>query len=198
MIPKGADFYHGDDTVDFQALLHQGIIGVFHKASEGLAERDPAYAHRHSLCPPSMLWGAYHFMRPGDVAKQVQHFLDCAGPNVRYALDWEDQHVAQWSARRFMELGQMHTGQTPWLYAGGLLRGRSVAPAFAQFPLWLAEYSSKAVVPLPWKRYVLWQYTEKGKIAPDLSCIDVTDDEFRAAWNLTVSQPQQPTPQESV
>jgi len=90
-----------------------------------------------------------------------------------------------WAALNFLDIVKRTTNQVPWLYAGELLRGRSIPPSFAQFPLWLSEYSATALVPTPWKRYTLWQYTAKGDIASDLSTYDISDDEFRKVWMLS-------------
>jgi lysozyme len=191
IIPKVADFYHGDEDPDFQALKADGMVAIFLKASQGADFKDPTYARRRYLATEAgLLVGAYHFLTVGDVAAQVEWFLKCAGTGVRYALDWEKTeggHFAgMWGALRFLDLVEQITGQTPWLYAGELLRGRTIPPSFAHFPLWLSEYGPIARVPLPWQRYTLWQYTEKGEVASDLSTFDGTDDQLRAAWLDTV------------
>lgn len=183
IVPKVADFYHEDREPDFHHLRSLGIIGVIHKATEGRTEVDPAYDRRIGPAEHAgMLWGSYHFIRPGDVARQVYHFLEHADHEGLLVLDWEDPLVGMWSALRFLELIRLRLNVTPWLYAGGLLRGRTVSPVFSEFPLWLSEYSERAIVPLPWKRYTLWQYTEHGHEADDLSHFDGTDAELRALW----------------
>lgn len=190
-----ADFYHKDADPDWIGLKKQGVVAVFLKASQGTDFPDPTYLRRHKASEDAgLLTGAYHFLTPGDVTRQVEFFLHCvsAQPNgIRYALDWEKDeggHFAgMWAALKFLEAIKRTTGQTMWLYGGELLRGRTVPPAFGEFPLWLSEYGPIAKVPLPWKRYTLWQYTERGEIASDLSTYEVTDDEFRKMWMDTVT-----------
>src|SRR5258708_26073392 len=114
MIPKVADFYHGDKDADFQAVKADGMVAIFLKASEGGMMQDPAYVHRREAASEAgLLVGAYHFLTVGDVAAQVEWFLKCAGTGVRYALDWErteSGHFAgMWGALRFLELVEQIT-----------------------------------------------------------------------------------------
>lgn len=188
IVPKVADFYHDDPTPDWKALADAGIIGIIHKCTQGTDFKDPTYASRREAAElRGFKWAAYHFLTLGDPIVQMDFFLKEAGAHVRYVLDWEPDprgNVPSLAhALHFLQSVRQRTGQTPWLYAGGLLRGRSLPPAFGEFPLWLAEYASRAVVPLPWKQYLLWQYTETGKLTGDCSTCEVTDAELIAAWD---------------
>lgn len=210
--PKVVDLYHGDDLVytdaehDFAAAFGAGIRGIIHKATEGLTDVDARYHAREAAAREAgMLWGAYHFMRPGDPVQQAQHFLSTALPdivnrhpcNIRLVLDHEDPKVPLWAAQRWLEVVRQATGQYPWLYSGFLVKqqvdGRHM-PAFAEYPLWLAEYGPEPKVPVPWKKCVLWQFTD-GNVGPqphaiagiahkncDISSFDGTDEALRAAW----------------
>lgn len=203
--PKVVDLYHGDDLEytdtehDFAAVYEFGIRGIIHKATEGLTDVDARYhARRIDANTAGLLWGAYHFMRPGDPVAQAQHFLATVGPGVKLlVLDHEDPKVPLWAALRWLQTVRQITGQTPWLYSGFLIRQQEDnrhTPAFAEFPLWLAEYGPIPKVPLPWQKCVLWQFTGDG-VGPephtvpgiahktcDISSFDGTDDELRAAW----------------
>jgi hypothetical protein len=62
MQPLVIDIYHGDAVQDFARVKAAGIIGVIHKASQGGAVVDRAYASRRKLALAAGLkWGAYHF-----------------------------------------------------------------------------------------------------------------------------------------
>jgi lysozyme len=193
----GETGYH--DKIDFDVVFKSGIRGIIHKATEGENFVDPLYKSRKIKALASgLLFGAYHFMRPGDVGNQVSHFLGVAAANdgTRYVLDYEDDKLGLWQAERWLELVHTVTGQRPWLYGGGVLKeqlARRHTPSLAQYPLWLAEYGPVAKVPEPWKNYVLWQRSGDG-IGPgihdipgigrkqDIDYFDGTDDELKAAW----------------
>jgi lysozyme len=189
----------GKDLVDFEAVYSAGFRGVLHKATEGESFIDPLYKTRKpKALAAGLLWGAYHFCRPGDVGNQVSHFLSVATANdgTRYVLDYEDDKLGLWQAERWLELVHTVTGQRPWLYGGGVLKeqlARRHTLSLAQYPLWLAEYGPVAKVPEPWKNYVLWQRSGDG-IGPgihdipgigrkqDIDYFDGTDEELKAAW----------------
>lgn len=186
-----ADFYHGDSTPNFKKLRQQGIVGVLHKASDGKSFADSKYSERRKLAEADgMLWGAYHFLENNNIEEQVDFFIKCAGSDVRLALDWEEppnnEPATVEMALEFLQSIQNKTGQTPWLYGGELLKDQTIPDEFAQFPLWLSEYSSVVRIPKPWKDYTLWQYTENGKIANDLSTFRGTEAELKSAWYATV------------
>src|SRR5713226_1518850 len=158
----------GRDSIDFKTAYKSGIRGIIHKATEGEHFVDPLYKERKvKALAAGLLWGAYHFCRPGDIGNQVSHFLNTATANdgTRYVLDYEDDKNALWQADRWLELIHITTGQRPWLYGGGVLKeqlARSHTPSLAQYPLWLAEYGPVAKIPAPWEKYVLWQRSGDG------------------------------------
>jgi lysozyme len=209
--PCVIDLYHGDPDPDFQKAYDAGIRAVIHKASEG-TEPDPKYLERYQEARkvPGLLWGAYHFARPGNPVNQVETFLDAVSnakkctssipgnysKDIVYVLDHEDPRVGMWFAGRFLELVKQATGKTPWIYSGFLIREQMEnrhAPAFAQYPLWLAEYGPVAKVPQPWTTCILHQYTD-GHDGPephridgmpgglDISSFAGSDEQLKNAW----------------
>jgi lysozyme len=206
--PKVVDLYHGDDLVytdedhDFQAVFNSGIRGIIHKATEGPSMVDAKFRQREIAARSTeLLWGWYHFMRPGDPAKQAEHFFTTIGGHTRgpgvLVLDHEDPSVGVGAALRWMEVIRLISGQTPWIYSGFLIRQQMDnrhKPEWAEFPLWLPEYGPVAKVPLPWQKYTLWQFTGDGEgplphsvpgiahAVCDISSFDGTDEELRTVW----------------
>ncbi len=191
------------DTADFEAAYKWGIRGVLHKATEGEHFRDPLYTERRAKAlAAGMLWGAYHFARPGDMGNQASTFLSAAGAGqgtgyTRYALDYEDPKLALWQAEAFLGIIHTATGQRPWLYSGFLVREQTdrsdPGRVLSQYPLWLAEYSAAAKVPRPWQNWTLWQRSGDGEgpgphdvpgigMRQDVNYFDGSDDELRTAW----------------
>src|SRR6202011_1161753 len=57
------DLSHHNGDVDLQqAATGGGILGVIHKATQGLTYTDPLYEeNRDKASAAKLLWGAYHF-----------------------------------------------------------------------------------------------------------------------------------------
>jgi lysozyme len=78
---------------DFVKLRASGVVGVVHKASQGLGYQDPLYQeHRRQALAANFLWGAYHLGDNSDPGEQVKHFFKCAKPDpaTLLALQWAD------------------------------------------------------------------------------------------------------------
>ena len=76
------DLSHHNADPDFAAARDGGgIVGVIHKATQGLRYRDPTYADRETAAVTAgLLWGAYHFGTGSDGVQQAEHFLDVVQP----------------------------------------------------------------------------------------------------------------------
>src|SRR5215813_13723106 len=71
------DLSHWDNVTDgFAGTVRMGVLGVINKATEGLAYTDPSFGWRREPCKRAgLLYGAYHFIRPGDPNVQAGRFL---------------------------------------------------------------------------------------------------------------------------
>ena len=86
------DLSHHNRSVDFAKAKAAGILGIIHKATEGLTWSDNCFASRRKEAQSAgLLWGAYHFGTGDDVTKQANHFLQVAGtgPDTLLVLDFE-------------------------------------------------------------------------------------------------------------
>lgn len=204
IVPVVLDLYHGDDVTDYDDVKNAGILGVIHKATEGPTYKDDMYEYRrtHFAAAGIALWGAYHFMRPGDPASQAAFFVETADPDggTLLALDHEDEAVPLSSAIAFMRAVEARVGRECVLYSGSLLKEQIAKATSDQIEYlssrrgWLPEYGAKAICPqcwgpLPW----LWQYTGDGEGeqphsvsgmagAVDLNHFYGTADELAAQW----------------
>gem|GEM_PF-5139123 len=87
------DISHWNESVDFKLAKEDGILGVIHKATQGLEYVDPKYAERRKAAEEEgHLWGAYHFGVGENGKGQAEHFLETVGDNsqVLLALDIEE------------------------------------------------------------------------------------------------------------
>lgn len=87
------DLSHWNQNVNFKLAKEDGIIGVIHKATQGLKYVDPKYAERRKKAEDlGPLWGAYHFGIGKNGRDQADHFLDTVGKtkSTILALDIEE------------------------------------------------------------------------------------------------------------
>jgi lysozyme len=171
------DLSHADGHVDFVAAAADGIVGVVHKATEGVGHVDPRYTQREPLARAAgLLWGAYHFgtgRRPG--AEQADAFLATVGSaaSTLLVLDLEANpsgpSMSLEQARDFVVRVHAQTGRWPGLYAGSYLReqlGDAPETTLTSCWLWVAEYGPAPTrAPRQWASWTMWQYTD-GRDGP--------------------------------
>ncbi len=203
--PKVIDISHYDRLVGggFQDVRKAGIIGVIHKSSEGIGIVDHPYSARRPLAKEAgLLWGAYHFIRPGDMISQAEFFLIAAQPDdhTLVSLDFEVDNVSVDECKQFAEHCELRIGRKIVLYTGHTIKedlGNKIDAWWGARRLWLAQYTTKPVVQKSWKKYWLWQYTGDG-LGPtphnirgiqidgglDISHYDGTDEQLIKEWNI--------------
>jgi lysozyme len=171
--------HHNTIPKSLDAAYALGIRGVIHKATEGYRFTDKKYNARRALAKDAgMLWGAYHFFRPGNVAAQVDFFLKTAQPdeNTLLALDHEDASVNVDAVKLFLTLIKIKTNRMPVLYTGHVLReqlGGVTDQELGRYRLWHAQYGQRFTVNESWKAPWLWQFTETGKVPGIEGKVDV-------------------------
>lgn len=179
------DLYYENAIPSFEAAKAAGLVGVIHKATEGVGFADPAYRERQAIFKGlGLLRGAYHLGHGGDPIGQAHWFLDHTqpDPDCRLALDWESVGYAPpmpvSEAESFCQELFNETGRWPFLYmANDYIDGRGTS--LSNCPLWLNSHYRVLPAPLPvqWKRWTLWQYTDGvyGPLPRTLPGIGVND-----------------------
>lgn len=192
--PKVIDLYHGDTVTSFEEIHASGIRGIIHKATEGKTLSDRLYAsRREQALDAGLLWGAYHFLRPGDMRDQARRFVDTAAPTnaTLLAADHETHGVSFPDLCTFLHEVEAEAGRPPVLYSGALIKEQVGSGSFAGLAsnrLWLAQYAAEPKWPSRiWPSLFLWQYTESGSNTGisgqvDISSFDGTDEELAAQW----------------
>jgi lysozyme len=166
------DLSHYNTVTSFQQVGMAGIIGVIHKATEGMNFVDAKYdEHRAAALSAGLLWGAYHFGVRGNVPGQVDHFLNIVnpGPTDLLVLDFEpnprEGTMTLAEAEAFVTMVNQRTGRFPGLYSGqSFLKsqlGNRADTVLKNCFLWIAIYSSELPqVPPAFETFTLWQYTD--------------------------------------
>lgn len=195
------DLSHHNPSVDFEKLKAAGIVGVIHKATQGLGFVDKQYAKRRQpALDAGLLWGAYHFGVGGDGSDQADFFLDTVGtdPQTLLVLDYEPNHPGPTmtldQAREFVEHTNNVAGRFPGLYSGHLIKeqlgGAAPDPLLSKCFLWIAQYKGPQPLGIPatFKTWTFWQYSD-GTHGPKPHAIDgVTGSCDRNLFNGSVAQ----------
>lgn len=209
------DISHYQNVTDgFAGAKLMGIVGVIAKATEGATLVDPYFArHRMLAQKAGLLFGAYHFLRPGDMYTQADHFLKTVGDTrgLLLALDHEDGRVSINEAQAFMMRVKQKTGAYPVLYSGALIKtqigteGLQNEKFWKQTKLWVAQYGPTLHWPRDvWPQWWLWQYTGDGQghgphdvpgigAGIDISTFYGTPEQLRKEWaTAPQSEPSAP------
>lgn len=213
--PIAIDISHHQPDPDWPALAASGIAGVILKATEGNTYVDPTYEDRRQAARDAGLAVAsYHFMRPGSMVGQMNHYLAIAAPSYgeRVVLDHEDVDVSLADLEACVEyLAAERSDLQVAIYSGHVIKdqlGSKHSPVLAKTALWLAHYSPVPSWPTAtWPQWSLWQYTDKGSIAGIEGNVDLNrfngPDDAALAWFGPVEAPvapaqPEPAPREQI
>ena len=156
-------------------LRAANVVGIIHKASQGMSYRDPDFVVRRGDCRMEGIpFAAYHFMDDGsksNATSQADHFIDvCQGGGLRMFADYEADGLELMDLYKFMDQLEFKLGPSlrSGVYGGHLLHEQVCNVGFdstlARYPLWIAHYSNAADAPRfpkqTWPRWKLWQYSD--------------------------------------
>jgi len=125
MLNVVVDLLHHNGDVDFEAAAAAGIVGVIHKATQGLTYTDPVYVpNQKKASMAGLFWGAYHFGTGSDGVQQAEFFLQQVAPatDTLLVLDFEAHpqgpSMTLEEARAFVTHIRQATGRWPGLTGG--------------------------------------------------------------------------------
>lgn len=180
---------------DLHAARASGIVGVIHKATEGLRVRDAKAAARFALAREAgMLWGIYHFLRPDNIVDQAKRFLaqtDIIDDDTLLCLDFEVKGVTGEEVLEFLQYVEKNSGQKPVLYSGSYLKeigGASKTRELADYRLWIPQYNKTGpTLPKGYKSWWLWQYSDRGGVPGidgnvDVNAYQGTERDLQRDW----------------
>lgn len=165
------DLSHWNDVQDGEKAKQSGVMGVIYKCTEGASYIDDTYLIAKDGCEKlGLLFGGYHFLRPGDMAQQAAHFFRTAGNIDLYVADHEDRDVSLEDLKEFLWELERLTGNPAVIYSGFLIKEQLPDDVhdeeLARHRLWLAQYT-KGTPTWPkatWKNWWLWQHTDEGQV----------------------------------
>jgi lysozyme len=169
------DLSHFNQVTSFTDIKADGIVGIIHKATQGINETDPTYlSHKSAAQAAGLWWGAYHFATGDDAVAQAKHFLSFVnpGPQDLLVLDFEQNPsgpgMTVSGAEQFVTYVQAQTGRWPGFYSGSYIKqllGENKSATLANCWFWLSEYGPTPRVPPTWATWTMWQYTD-GTVGP--------------------------------
>lgn len=205
--PKVIDLsHHNSIPKDLSAAKAVGIIGCIHKCTEGKSYVDNKVDSRYYLATQAgMVWGLYHFLRPGNMREQANFFINTADKmnaiddNTLFAADHEDDRVSFDDLMTFLHEVEGITRRVPVIYSGHVLKDQLKQNGKkypSRYRLWIAQYGSKVTLPIGCEAYYMWQYSDKASVAgitppTDVNAIALPESEFLDAWSGRIYPPQE-------
>lgn len=178
----GFDVSRFQGSPDFQKAADADFRFVYIKATEGQDFVDAGFKDRQAAARKAGLHtGFYHFLRPRDGRTGAVE-ADFFWKNVKGVDGGEDgaellRLVADVEAtglsvaktlvyaQQFLDRLGERAGHEPVLYTyPGFIADWGAA--FADYRLWIANYTSAArpTLPRPWTDWTAWQWTDKGEV----------------------------------
>lgn len=183
--PLVIDLSHHNPTPDWQELRDAGTIGVILKATEGSSYIDDTWQQRAKQAFSAGLKVAtYHFMRPGSMQAQMDHYLDETDALMplgsRVCLDHEDDDVSLDDLKAAVKcVMERRPDLQITIYSGHLIKdqlGSECDDFLGQnTSLWIAQYTNAASPSWPvgtWPSWSLWQYTDRATVQGISSSVD--------------------------
>jgi lysozyme len=172
--PLIIDLSHWNPTPNWERLVEGGIVGVIHKATEGETFRDEEMFWRSvDAKAVGLAWSTYHFLRPGGIEGQMEHYLTTIDPveGERVCLDHEDAGVSLNDLKNAVSyLIDMRPDLKITIYSGHVIK-EQLGSGFDRYlcdntDLWIAHYYVETPVwpSSTWPQWSLWQYTDCAAI----------------------------------
>lgn len=204
---SGIDVSQWQGEIDFASVRAAGVTVVYIRACEGADAEDPYFERNSAAADAAGLHiGYYHYVTARSAAQaraQAAYFYSLIRgrpADCRPAMDYESfgnlPHAAI-NAIAAAYLAQLEElcGTKPLLYTDAYRAQNLWDEALADYPLWVADYSSGGSVPAslgPWSTAAALQYTDAGRVNGVTDAVD--RDRFRAAVFTANTAPAQRSP----
>jgi lysozyme len=173
----GIDVSRHNDRINWASVRQMEAEGVrlqfvFIKATEGATLSDKHFAKNwREVKKSSLRRGAYHFYHPTrDPLKQATNFikhvqLDTGdfAPVVDFeVINGQSDDTIINGLRQWLETVEAHYQTRPIIYTNGNLYRRYIKGNLDDYPLWIADYSTKHLSSYDADRLYFWQHNQNG------------------------------------
>ena len=195
--------YQGD--IDFEQVKNSGIEVVYIRAGYGFSVTDPKFEENYTNATKAGLkCGAYYCVTERNTEQaylQATRFAELISGKTfaaRPAMDFEEfgslgKNGINIVGLAFMQKLRELTGIVPILYTDAYNASETWDWNFAQFPLWVADYSAEEpyVTSNIWQSYAGFQYSDRGEIPGIYGNVDL--DRFTSSVFLNGANEVTPT-----
>jgi lysozyme len=171
----GIDVSSYQQDIDWSATARDNKIKfVYVKATEGATYVSRHYSYNiENARRQGIKVGSYHFLRAtSTIAKQFENFKRSVNKidqdlvpliDVEAPGNWTPTQLAD-SVEAFANLIEEYYGCRPMIYTSSSFYNHYLT-RFANYPLFIARYSPSAPQLTGGVKYVLWQFSSKGRIS---------------------------------
>ena len=178
------DYLKGIDVSEYQGIINWNQIKkaqasdslsfVVLRATAGKDHRDRYFTSNYREAKKlNIPVGVYHYYRPNESSEQQAEFfidnvklssgdlppiLDIENTSDVQSIDKLKKGVANW-----LKIIEAHYGVEPILYSYSYFYKTYLNEDFSAYKLWIANYSN-VKDPLPSKKWMFWQFSEKGRV----------------------------------
>lgn len=173
-------YWQGDLTKYWDLFKAAGCKAIIIQSTNGLAYQSYFVYAANEAKERGFLVGSYHYYRQHiqntegqwytcDPLKQAQNYFNwvekCGvAMDLPPALDVENgsnpQGVSSNGVDKTLVYIEKLFKRTPMLYSSPSILKGIIKPTWNHYPLWLAHYADAPAIPLPWKTFTLWQYSD--------------------------------------
>lgn len=172
---EGLDVSHYQGRIDWERVGREGGVSyVYCKATEGARYYDDTHTYNITMAHKyGLKVGSYHYYRPTvDIDLQLANLTSHVKADEQDLVPMidieEDRGVteAQFIADlvEFVRKVERYYGRKPLLYTGEYFYNRHFQGMFQDHQWMIARYSNSQPTLKDGKRYLMWQYSDKGNI----------------------------------
>ncbi|SFG64292.1 lysozyme [Desulfotomaculum arcticum] len=189
---KGIDVSHWQGDIKWDLVKNDGISFVYIKSTEGVDYIDPKFSiNLQEAKKAGLIVGAYHFCTPSslkDAQDEAMHFNNVIRKHggideldLPPVLDIEKNQGLKKEqiteiVEAWVDIVKQETRKQPVIYSYTHFIRDFLDQRLNAIPLWLAHYDLKQqLFSLPWKSWLFFQFTDKGKVNGINSNVDLNE-----------------------
>lgn len=174
---EGIDVSHYQGNIDWNAISKQGnICYAFVKATESNYYVDDYYTYNIEEGKKNgIAMGSYHFFRANvSMLEQFEHMTSVIDPSMQDIIPLIDIEAANGvpvetfvsRLKEFLKLVEEFYGCPPIIYTYVNFYNRYLAnKGFSHYPMMIAYYNGDIPYVSDGNKYIMWQYTCRGRIS---------------------------------
>ncbi len=173
---EGIDISKYQGEINWQkAVLNNKFGFMYVRATYGNKIKDRYYSQNIDSARSHYIpVGSYHYylntISPEEQFESFMSMVDVDKQDLIPMVDVEDDSFGPsilWSPKKlqtFLNLVEKEFGVKPIIYTSRIFYNSYLYKNFSEYPVWIASYTPKIGKLRGGKQYLLWQYSDKGRI----------------------------------